>query len=552
MKVSEAIARAIASECPDTPIFSLIGDGNLQVAGSLDRDAGMCQVMVRHEGAAVAMAEGYAHASGRLGLASVTTGPGLTHAATSLLAASRSRVPMVVLTGGVPQERPVGLQAMQALDQRRFAESTESLFEGLRTVAGLADDIRSAFYRARVHRRPVVLEMPLDLQDEAVPDGWEYLPSAGFLPRQCPLPLAEEAVRRLADLLSGARRPILLAGRGAVAAKAPLERLAEQVGALVATTLPAKGLFDGNPWSLGVVGGYSSLAARELIPTADVVVAFGAELGHFTTQAGSLLSGRTVARIDLTPGDGPPPVGKAEVYQADATAAAEALCRQLGDRLVGRTRVTGFRTAVVATTLAQAEKVGLTSDGMVHPGELMRTLGPLLPRDTAVVVGGGHFTSFPCLYLDRPAHGKMILPFGAAAVGQALPVGVGAALADRNRSVVVIEGDGSMMMNIQELETVARLGLDLTVIVMNDSALTAERVRLAASGYSPDLVTYPSPPFAEVARAFGWHAATIDSLDDFEAAFASGRAGPSPTLLDIRISREVLVDPVAVLDLSRA
>src|SRR5689334_14615574 len=118
MKVSEAIARAVKAEIGDTPVFALIGDANLRLVGSLDRDAQAKLCFARDEGAAVAMADGYAQARNALGVASVTSGPGLTHAATSLLAASRMRTPLIVLAGDTPMQRPIGLQAMMNIDQR--------------------------------------------------------------------------------------------------------------------------------------------------------------------------------------------------------------------------------------------------------------------------------------------------------------------------------------------------------------------------------------------------------------------------------------------------
>ena len=548
MQVSEAVARAVALECPGTPIFSLVGDANLAIAGSFARDAHVRQVMVRHEGAAVAMAEGWSRATGRVALASVTSGPGLTHAATSLLAASRSRIPMVIIAGAVPQQYPTGLQAMMNIDQRRLAESCEAEYGAIRTAAGMREDLRSAFYRAVVHRRPVVLDVPLDVQSQEVDDDWTYVPSTQYLPQPARLPLDPDAAARIVQALIAAERPLIVAGRGAVAARQDLETLAERSGALLGTTLPAKGLFDGNPWSLGIVGGYSSEAGCELIRSADLVVAFGAELGHFTTQDGTLFEGRPIIRIDNRPDEALLPAAQIAVFQADASAAAEALVIAHSQCSVQRP----FRSEEVAELLTTPDDLGpAPSDGLLHPGETMRYVSRLLPPDAAIVIGGGHFTSFPSLYLDRPAQGSFILPFGAAAIGQAVPIGVGAAVGLPDRPVVVIEGDGSLMMNIQELETVSRIGSKLLVLVMNDGALSAERLRLQAFGYDPSIVMYDSPDFARIAEAFGWSARTVDTLPDLDEAFQEFAIDDRPMLVDVRVSREIVINPVGIRDLSR-
>jgi acetolactate synthase-1/2/3 large subunit len=550
VKVAEAIARAAALEADGAPIFALIGDANLRLVGALDRDAGARLCFARDEGAAVAMADGYAQAVHGLGLASVTSGPGLTHAATSLLAASRMRTPLVVLAGDTPMQRPIGLQAMMDFDQRRFAEACEAEVQDLRRPGSLADDLASAFHRARTRRSPVLVNVPLDLQTEEVAAGWRYELSHRGAAERRPLEPGAEALRRAREIVAASERPLVLAGRGALwsGARPALERLGEGIGALLGTTLLAKGLFAGSPWNLGVVGGFSSPAALELIREADTVLAFGAELGHFTSQAGSLFAGRAVVRIDTAAESGALPERGALAVQADARLTAAALAAGLAETPPR----TGFRTTATAERLA-APLLGdapMPEDG-IDPRRLMLALGTALPERARVVVGGGHFWSFPCLYLDPPRQGAFLCPLGAAAVGQALPFAIGAALVASDRPVVAIEGDGSFLMNIQELDTAARHRLPLALVIMNDAALTAEAIKLRVEGYDPGLACYPSPDFAAIARGFGWTAATIHdaaALGDLVRGHA-WREGP--LLIDARISREIVVDPVAVKDLSR-
>lgn len=546
MKVSEAIARALVAESPGATIFSLIGDANLAITGSLQRDAGATQVMARHEGAAVAMASGAAQATGSVGLATVSSGPALTHAATSLLAAGRERTPMVVVAGEVPLERPRGLQALQQLDQRRLAEATEALFQRVYSAESVGEDVRAAFYLARTSRQPVVLGVPLDVQSADLPDGWSYESSTSYLPAHDAPALSDEAARLVVQLIERSSRPLVVAGRGAATPEArdALEALAEAIGALLGTTLPAKGLFDTNAWSIGVVGGYSRPVGTELIREADLVLAFGAELGHFTTQAGTLFEGRPVVRVDTDPAGSTIPLGTAHVVQADATEAADGLLRLLSGRREG-SRTREVRDRLAAPTVLEAIDTG----DLIDPRLLMVELGQRLPDDALVVVGGGHFTSFPCLYLDRPTDGGFLFPFGAAVVGQALPFAIGVAVGRPDRPVVLVEGDGSLMMNIQEMETAARLGVRLLLVVMNDGALTAETIKLAAGGYDPGLATFPSPDFPAIAQAFGWDGVLIGAGDGLDSVLERFAAGSGPMLVDARISPKVLVNPNAVTPL---
>ena len=545
MQVSEAIARAVTLECPGAPVFSLIGDANLQIVGALDRHTNAAQCFARDEGAAVAMADGYAQASAKLGIATVTSGPGLTHAATSLLGASRLHTPLVVVAGDTSMRRPTGIQEMQSIDQRRFVEACEAHFQALRSPLSLADDIASGFYRARSEWAPVVLSVPLDLQPMELADGWTYQPFGAEPHAPEPGP---GAVRTILETLRAAQRCVVLAGRGAIRANArdDLIKLGDRIGALLGTTLLAKGLFDASLWNIGVVGGFSSPVAMDLLREADTIIAFGAELGHFTTQAGSLLRGRRVIRVDVGPLAKAARLTDVTEIRADARATAVALCAALDGA-----PPTGFRTAATRARLSSAAADGAPIAGdLVDPRELMRELGCVLPEETQVITGGGHFWSFPCLYLAQPKKGSFFCPLGAAAVGQALPFAIGVAMADPQRPTLAVEGDGSLLMNIQELDTAARHRLPLVLVIMNDGALTAEVIKLKALGYDQNLAVYPSPAFAEIARGFGWSAVTLKRGDRIADVIARhGWAGP--LLIDARISRDVVVDPVSVKDLTR-
>jgi len=545
VKVSEAIARAVVAEIGETPVFTLIGDANLRLCGALDLHAKAKLCFARDEGAAVAMADGFAQATNRLGVASVTSGPGLTHAATSLLAASRMRTPLMVLAGDTPMERPVGLQAMMNIDQRRFAEACEAEFQDLRSTASLADDIRRAFDRARRERTPVILNVPLDLQTMDAAAGWTYAPARAE-PRR-PAPPSAAVVADVVALMEQSRKPLILAGRGAAwaEARAELERLGDRIGGLLGTTLLAKGFFRGSEWYLGGVGGYSVPKAMSLIREADLVLAFGAELGHFTTQANSLFQGRAVVRIDTDARPRELPAHTA--VTADAREAARSFLTALG----GTARA-GFRTAETRQRLAAPwpDDPPAPNDGLLDPRALMRDLGAALPEGADVVVGGGHFWSFPAFYLSPPEGGRFLCPLGAAAVGQALPFAIGVTMAAPDRPVIAVEGDGSFLMNIQELDTAARRRLPLALVIMNDEALSAEAIRLAIEGYDAGLAMYPTPDFAAIARGFGWRAETISGGGDIGALIRGHRWADGPLLIDARISRKIMIDPVAVRDLS--
>jgi len=520
-------------------VFALMGDGNMMLLDAL-ADRGVRVVQGRHEGAVLAMADGYARASGRPGVCAVTSGPGLTQTLTSLTVAARHRSPLLLVAGSTPHGRPgtrPGQPGFQQLDQGPFAAAAGAAFRLLR--AGSVDaDIGEALAQARRERRPVVLGAPIDVQETELPDS---APPRARPPEPPPHPVVPdtdavaEAVRRLA----ASRRPVVLAGAGVVRAGAAgaVADLARRAGALLATTLLAKDLFQGDPFAVGLAGGFSRRTARELLGAADCVVAVGASLSAQTTDSGRLFPDAEVIQVDIDPrargalrvrGD----LRDVVPEMASAVPAAER-----------------FRTADVALRLKGAaahddvelgaERAGL-EPGTAHPLDAMRALDEALPPDASVVLGVGHFWWFPAVTLTRDDPARFFYTYDFGTIGQAMPTAVGVALATGSR-VVVVDGDGSLLMNVQELETVARERIPLTVVVLNDGAYGAEVHRLAARGGNPERARFGRPDFAAVARAFGMAGVRATTAGAVGAAVAG--AGPGPLVVDVPMPAGAVSEP---------
>ena len=290
MRVAEAVGRALAALGVDA-VFGLLGSGNLTVTNAL-RDAGVPFYAARHEGGAICMTDGYARVSGRLAACSVHQGPGLTNAITGLTEAAKSRTPLLVLAADVPA---AALRSNFRIDQAGLVEAVGAVAERVHGPATAMADVARAVRRARIERRAVVLMLPLDVQ------AAECDPS---LPPPLP-PLAPPqpgSIDTLASFLADAERPAIIAGRGAVLAGAgpALRRLGELTGAVLATSAVANGLFAGDPFAVGIAGGFSSPLAARLLGEADAVVAFGAALNQWTTRHGTLIGpDARVAQVDL-------------------------------------------------------------------------------------------------------------------------------------------------------------------------------------------------------------------------------------------------------------
>jgi acetolactate synthase-1/2/3 large subunit len=536
MKVYEALADAFRAEGVDC-VFGLMGDANLKWWSAM-ADGGARMLSARHETAVVAMADGYAQATGRVGVAAVTCGPALVHAATPLIAAARARVPLVLFAGDTPA---AGIGNPQDIDQRRVADLCEAGFVQVRSSSTVAEDVRRAFFRARTERRPVVLDVPMDLQGADVPGAWHYASSLALAAGGQRVQPDPRACAEVVDLIAGSRRPVLIGGRGGIAsgAGASTLALATRIGALVATTMPAKGWLDEDEFAVGLVGPLASALARELFAEADLVIAVGSSLDRYATSDGGQVFPQ--ARIvSLT--DGPALQGSScdpdLLVVGDADASLRRILALLDERQL---RADGFRTPEtrerIAAYVAQ-ETPPAEGGSCLDPRTVMRVLEDFLEDDEDVVVGVGHFLSFAAMHLRRPTGGRFFWTHWFGAIGYALPTGLGLAAARSPRRVTVIEGDGSLMMALPELETAARLGLAVRVVVVNDEALGAEMHKLRAEGLDPTQAHLATPDFGAVSRVLGGSGDLVSDADGLRAAL--GRRCAGLHVVDARTDRAAM------------
>lgn len=535
MKLYEAIAAALVAEGVDT-LFGLMGDGNMSLWGAMGAAGKINIISSRNEAAAVAMADGYAKTTGRIGVATVTCGPGLTQVGTSLMVAVRGRAPIVLIIGEIPKGAKNNLQSM---DQRKFVEACEARFVTITSVDNAAEEIAEAFYAARVHRMPVVLNLPIDLQEKSFDWDWEYRPSHSVLPPLIEAP-SEAALMPVMEKLAAAERPVIIAGRGARGAKDAILRLADRTGALLATSLQAKGLFSGEEFDIGISGAFASAPSEALLADADFVLAVGAELGYYTAEGGLMFPQAEVARIDIRPYPDAIGVLPGLYVRGDAGHAVTALEAMLASRQV---RKTGFRTAETKAVLAAPPHRYPTPNDGLDPRVLARELSKALPKGVLLTSGAGHFFSFPAMYMALPAESELQLSYHFGAVGQGLPVAIGVGAGNPGRPHVAIEGDGSLMMNLQELDTVTRYNMQMVLIVWNDGGFGAEVHKLSVKGFDVGLAQWRSPDFVALAKSFGGDGVRLSKESDIGAAVATGLKQGGLYLIDARVSPTTASDP---------
>ena len=535
MRIYEALAEAFAAEGVDTH-FGLMGDGNMHWMAAMDAIEGMRTIGVRHEHSAVLMAAGYWNGTGKPGICSVTHGPGFTQIMTGLTTAARNNVPMVVLAG----ETGIGAAwNIQALDQAPLARACGAEYFAVHSPRVMHHRVREAFYVARTEGRPVVLGVPLDLQKMQMPDLPPYQPSTTVLPPANRLPPDPSAIRDLADQLLSARAPALIAGRGALMADAgaAIEELANETGALLGTSLLGKGMFDHNPYSLGIVGGYAREAACAAAQEIDLVLAFGAQLSRFTLDGGTMFPAARIVQIDLAPRalkEGL--VAADQLVRADARLAAEAL-------LEAALAAPGRRSAAIRSphlaerlrTQPADTKPFEVPPGLLDPRRFFEALERAMPPEFHLVSGSAHQAYWHTAMRGSPGGNyHAIRAFGA--IGNALSFATGVAVARGDGKVVLSEGDGGLLMHIQELETLARENIKLLVICINDGAFGAEIHKLRADGVDDSRALFGRTDLAQVARAFGLGAATVTSADQVGALFRHFEDGDTAWVWDVHVS----------------
>lgn len=529
MLVSEAVGRTVHALGGDV-VFGLMGSGNLAVTNAIVAAGGRF-FSSRHETGALCMADGYARVSGRLGVASVHQGPGLTNAITGLAEAAKSRTPVLLLAADTPA---VQLRSNFKIDQDALVESVGAVSERVHGPQTAVADTARAVRRALRERRTVVLNLPLDVQAAEV----ELTPPP-VVP--APAPAIPSDLADVVAALQGAERPAIIAGRGAVLADAgpALRALGDRLGAVLATTAVGNGLFAGDPFDLGISGGFSTPVAQRLLKESDVVIAFGAALNQWTTRHGALVGpDATVIQVDrdLEALGAHRPVDHSVLGDARATALA----------LLDQVQDSGRRSDALAAEIAAGrwrDEPYEESRDWLDPRALSIALDDLLPQERTVVVDSGAFMGYPAMYLRVPdAHG-FVFPQAFQCVGLALGNAIGAAVANPDRLTICAVGDGGLLMSLPDLETLGRLNLDVLVVIYDDAAYGAEVHHFRPMGIPVELAQFPPTDFAALAEAAGCRGVTARSVDDLEAVRAwLAEPDRGPLVLDAKVDPDICAE----------
>ncbi len=554
MDGGRALIRALEEEGVEV-LFGLPGGAILPVYDPII-DSSMRHVLVRHEQGAGHMAEGYAHATGRPGVAMVTSGPAATNIVTPLCDAHLDSVPMVVITGQVPYAA-IGTDAFQECDTTGITQSVTKHNFLVSSAQDIPRTIKEAFHIATTSRPgPVLVDIPKDIVDPGNPrSAMEWTDDVemdlpGYSPRTEVDPTAISAA---ADLIRSAERPVLYAGGGVLKARAAeaLLELAEMTGIHVVTTLMARGAFpDSHDLCLGMPGMHGNFTAVTAMQEADLLVALGARFDdRVTGRLDGFAPGAKVVHVDIDAAE----LGKVRrpdvAVLGDCRAAIEALVAEFGsagvgeaDRSAWRSRISGWQERFPLTYEAAGPGDAL------KPQMVVERLRDATPDDTIVASGVGQHQMWASQYWSFEHPYTWINSGGLGTMGFSIPAAIGAKVGRPDRMVWAVDGDGCFQMTGQELVTATVEKIPIKVALLNNSYLGMVRQwqeMFYDERYSEVFLSRDVPDYKGWAEAMGCVGMRVDSPEEVDVAIAkANEVDDRPVVIDFRVVAEEKVFPM--------
>ena len=508
----EALERAGAEV-----VFGYPGANIVDVFSRL-RSAKFKFVLGRHEQGCTHMADGYARATGRPGVVIVTSGPGATNAITGLATANVDGVPMVLVSGQVPLAQ-IGTDAFQEADMSGICRAATKHCFLVKSADEIPETVAQAFYIA-THGKPgaVVIDVPKNVQEELTAAAYpERISLRAYHPEHA---ASTTQVNRLAKLLNGAKRPVILAGGGVIAANAAKDvaALARRANVPVATTLMGVGSFDeADPLALGLTGLYGTKAANAALAAADVVLALGVRFNDRVTgrDVAHYVRGKRIVHVDCDPSS----IDKNVPVALGIVADVKDLLTTVSSRIRPATHAEWMKK-VAAWKRADAARTASAPYRGCSPRIAEAIAKATKGRAILVADVGDHqmmcARNFPH---SLPRH--FLTSGGMGTMGFAIPAAIGAAIARPDEKVVAVVGDGGAQMTFEELIVAVELKLPITFVIVNNGALGMVRTPIA------------SPDFVKLAAAYGVKGVRVTAASKVEAAIARAVRARGPALVEV-------------------
>ncbi len=531
-KLGAALAEMLRLRGVDT-IFGIPGVHNIELYRGIEQ-AGITHVLARHEQGAGFMADGYARATGKPGVAFVITGPGLTNIMTPMGQAWSDSVPMLVISSCLPPDSDTPGQLHQMRDQTGAAGCVcdwSQLAGDGETAFGLIDRAFAEFASQRP--RPKHVSIPIDVLAAPAP------PPPPAPPAPAPLPAAESSeIARLAARLASARRPLFIFGGGARKAAEAARALLARSGAASFTTYAGRGIpAPDDPLAFGAA--LARPDSARIIAQADLVVVVGSELAQVDLWRDQLGHAGTLARIDIDPTVLDDAHGATLRIRADAGAALTALGAALADAALAEAATPDAGPKWDAGEVARIRAAFHAETDAERPGiaPWARALRAALPEDAQIFSDMTQFAYVAKEIVPQPGPGLWHHPFGFGTLGYALPAAIGARAAPGGGAVVAIAGDYGFQYTHQELGTAVELGRPLPIVLWDNGKLKEIEDAMVRAQIAPNAVIARNPDFALLARSYGiayCAPASPEGPDGLDRALRDALDRAGPTLIHLR------------------
>ena len=530
-------------------LFGYPGGAVIDIYDELPRHPELKHVLVRHEQGAVHAADGYARASGKVGCCLVTSGPGATNTVTGIATAYCDSIPLVVFTGQVPTQL-IGNDAFQEVDIVGITRPCTKHNFLVKDVRNLAKTIRQAFYLARSGRPgPVLVDLPKDIMQARTEFVWpEDIFMRSYNPTYKP---NLNQLRRTAEELAKARKPIILAGGGVIMANASevLCELAHELDIPVATTLMGLGAFpaNGDLW-LGMVGMHGTYATNMSINHADLLVCVGARFDdRVTGRLQDFASHARIVHIDIDP------TSIRKNVEVDVPVVGD--CRQALEGILEICRAkmadtdwSGMHADWLQTVheWKANHPLAYNKNGHIKPQQVIETMYSITKGDAIIATEVGQNQMWAAQFYTFTKPRTLLTSGGLGTMGYGFPAAIGAQFAFPDKLVINVAGDGSIQMNIQELATVVQNKIPVKVVILNNGHLGMVRQwqELFYNRNYSHTNMEAQPDFVKLAEAYGAEGYRISKPEELEDVLRKALTSPNPAFIDVMVEREENVYPM--------
>ncbi|MFT4260432.1 acetolactate synthase large subunit [Microbacterium sp.] len=539
-----------------TDVFGIPGGAIMEVYDPLLDSTELRHILVRHEQGGGHAAEGYATASGKVGVTIATSGPGATNLVTAIADAYMDSIPIVAITGQVFSTL-MGTDAFQEADIVGITMPVTKHSILVKDVAEIPGALAAAFEIARTGRPgPVLVDVTKDAQQAKAPFIW---PPKVELPGYRPVTKAHgKQIQAAATLLAEAKKPVLYVGGGVIRgrAAAELKSLAEVTGAPVVTTLMARGAFpDSHPQHLGMPGMHGTVPAVLALQESDLIVALGARFDDRVTGKAALFAPHAkVVHVDIDPAEiskirtaDVPIVGDVREVLVDLeTAFRGATAQAKPDIEVWWSYLDGLRKEFPLGYQP-------TSDGHLSPQHVIQRIGELTGPEGVYVAGVGQHQMWAAQFIKYERPNSWLNSGGAGTMGYSVPAAMGAKVAEPDRVVWAIDGDGCFQMTNQELATCAINNIPIKVAIINNSSLGMVRQwqtlfydgRHSNTDLNTGHGTVRIPDFVKLGEAYGCLAIRVEKEEEVDAAIQLAlETNDRPVVIDFVVSADAMVWPM--------